>query len=257
MDDANQVTVVEEKPAEVATQGEAGSILSVIERAALNPNVDIDKLERLYAMRERALDREAEMAFNDAMRNAQSEIKGVVRKLENKQTNSKYADIAAVNNAVMPVATSHGFSISFGTADCPIERHMRITAMVSHSGGHSRNYQADIPADGEGLKGNANKTATHAFGSTMTYGRRYLLLLIFNISTADDDGNGAGGSDQIVTQDDIQELKETGEARAESGMVALQHWWKKDLTNAERNAMMHDLERLKTLAKDSENAATQ
>jgi N-methylhydantoinase A/oxoprolinase/acetone carboxylase beta subunit len=34
-------------------------------------------------------------------------------------------------------------------------------------------------------------TLTHARGSAMTYGRRYLLTMAFNISTVDDDGNAA------------------------------------------------------------------
>jgi hypothetical protein len=37
-------------------------------------------------------------------------------------------------------------------------------------------------------------TRTHAMGSAVTYGRRYLLQMIFNIVPgADDDGNAAGG----------------------------------------------------------------
>jgi hypothetical protein len=46
----------------------------------------------------------------------------------------------------------------------------------------------------KGAKGGETKTATHGFGSSMSYGRRYLTLLIFNISTTDDDGNGATGA---------------------------------------------------------------
>ena len=43
------------------------------------------------------------------------------------------------------------------------------------------------------MKGTQNKTATHAFGSTMSYGRRYLKLMIFDVATTDeDDGNAAG-----------------------------------------------------------------
>mgnify|MGYP002040969543 CR=1 FL=1 len=48
--------------------------------------------------------------------------------------------------------------------------------------------------DANGMKGQQNKTATHAFGSSMSYGRRYLLLMVFDIALTneDDDGQAAG-----------------------------------------------------------------
>jgi hypothetical protein len=38
---------------------------------------------------------------------------------------------------------------------------------------------------------------THGFGSALSYGRRYLKLLIFDIATTDDDGNAAGRGETI------------------------------------------------------------
>ena len=42
---------------------ESAAIIQVIERAASNPNVDIDKMERLLLMQERILEREAKAAY--------------------------------------------------------------------------------------------------------------------------------------------------------------------------------------------------
>src|SRR5262249_39252909 len=52
-----------------------------------------------------------------------------------------------------------------------------------------------MPADGKGPKGGDVMSRTHATGSALSYARRYLLLMIFNISVGgdDDDGNRAGG----------------------------------------------------------------
>jgi hypothetical protein len=171
-------------------------ILSVIARAAADPNTDVDKLERLLAMQERVLSREAEQRFNDALRAAQDEIAPIHRNRKNSSTNSTYADLEAVSDAIDPIFRQHGFSSSFGTADCPLEGHYRVTCCLSHVGGHSRDYQADVPADVAGIKGNQNKTATHGFGSALSYGRRYLKLLIADVPTTDDDGRAAsnGGS---------------------------------------------------------------
>jgi len=170
----------------------AGGILTVIAKAAADPKTDVDKLERLLAMQERVLNREAEQAFNAALRGAQDEIQPVLRNKSNSSTNSKYEDLEAVSDAIDPILRSHGFSQSFGTADCPMPNHYRVTCRLSHTGGHYRDYQADVPADTMGMKGTQNKTATHGFGSALSYGRRYLKLLIADVATTDDDGRAAG-----------------------------------------------------------------
>jgi hypothetical protein len=166
-------------------------ILNVIAKAAADPNTDVDKLERLLAMQERVLARDAEQAFNEALRAAQDEILPIVRNKTNSSTSSKYADLERVSDCIDPVFRRHGFSSSFGTADCPMDGHYRVTCRLSHTGGHSRDYQADVPADTAGIKGNQNKTATHGFGSALSYGRRYLKLLIADVATVDDDGRAA------------------------------------------------------------------
>lgn len=181
-------------------QSDATALIQVIERAASNPSIDVEKMERLLAMQERILTRNAEVSFNTAMRAAQEEMPKVLRNKRNDQTNSKYADLEKVNDAIVPVYTRHGFSLSFGTADSPLEGHIRLTCLVSHIEGHSRPYQCDMPLDMAGLKGNQNKTATHAHGSTMSYGRRYLTLLIFNVTLTNEDTDGNKSTDKITEQ---------------------------------------------------------
>lgn len=167
------------------------NLIEIISRVASDPNCDIDKMERLLQMQERLVEREAEIAFNEAMQAAQLDMPQVLRDAKNDQTNSKYARLETIDKTIKPVIAKHGFSMSFGTEDSPNKDHYRVTCIVSHIGGFSRNYHADIPADNAGMKGTKNKTNTHAFGSSMSYGRRYLKLLIFDIATSDDDGNAA------------------------------------------------------------------
>jgi hypothetical protein len=174
-------------------RSQATSLLQAITSAASNKDVDIEKMERLFAMHEKMVAREAEAAFNAAMARAQAKIEPVVAKAYNQQTNSYYAKLAAVNKEITPIATAEGMSISFGTADCPKDGWYRTVATVSHAAGHSREYHLDLPADDVGIKGSANKTQVHAAGSTSSYARRYLVCMIFNVSTGDDnDGNGSG-----------------------------------------------------------------
>jgi hypothetical protein len=199
----------------VAIQPEGGPpevqidpVLNMIERAARDASVDIDKMERLLAMREREFVRVAEMAFNSAMKSAQAEMPQVVRDAKNDQTRSLYAKYETISEAIQPVITKHGFFLSFGEDDCPKENHIRIVCDVGHEGGHTRRYHADIPIDNVGMKGNANKTATHAYGSTKSYGKRYLKCDIFDVAvkSQDDDGNAAGS--EVVTADQVGTLVE-------------------------------------------------
>ncbi|MBV8895502.1 MAG: ERF family protein [Acidobacteriaceae bacterium] len=167
-------------------------LMAGIIKAAQDPKTDVEKLERLMALYERQSSQVAERAFNEALAEAQAEMPRVQRNSRNNQTNSNYATLDKVNQIIGPIVAKHGFSLSFGTADCPRDGYYRITCKVA-KGGYSRDYQADLPIDAAGMAGKINKTATHAFGSTMSYGRRYLLMMIFNISTTDDDdGNAAG-----------------------------------------------------------------
>ena len=182
--------VLDEKDREAA-------IINVIARAASDPNTDVDKLERLLAMQERVMEREAKRTYEDAMREAQEEMGPVLKNRQNKETHSTYADLEQVSKLMDPIIYKHGFSMSFGTADCPYPNHYRVTCDVSHTGGFSKHYQADVPIDNTGPKGAQNKTLTHGFGSALSYGRRYLKLLIFDIATTDDDGRAAGNGGPI------------------------------------------------------------
>lgn len=188
-----ELAKIEDAPAPAPVMSETAALINIIERAASNPSVDVDKMMKLLEMRERIQGEEARKAFNAAMSAAQAEMPAVVRNAKNDQTRSKYATLEAIADAIQPIITRHGFGLSYGTGDCPKEGYYRVVCDVTHAEGGEKRYHADIPIDGAGMKGNANKTPTHAFGSTMSYGRRYLKLLIFDIATKDDDdGNKAG-----------------------------------------------------------------
>lgn len=181
-----------------------GGILAVIDRAVRDPSVDVEKMERLLAMHERVMGENARRAFMVAFKDAKSEMKAVVRNKYNEQTKSGYADLDAVSAAIDPIYEKHGFSMSFGSFPATKEGHYGVSAVLMHEDGHEKSYTAEVPADMTGMKGNQNKTATHGFGSTMSYGRRYLKLMVWDIATRDDDGNAATSYDLITTEQATQ-----------------------------------------------------
>lgn len=193
-------------------------MVAAIERVAMDPTVPIERLKEMLAMKERmedraleAADRLAKKAFFAAMSKCQAELPVVTKNQKNDHTKSNYADLAAIEQQAMPIIHQHGFAVSFQPDGYNELGELRILWEISHEDGHVRNGDAGIPVDGAGSKGTVNKTGTQAFGSTATYGRRYLLCMLFNISTGDDrDGNRADDDATITNQqrDELQNLIE-------------------------------------------------
>lgn len=189
---------------------EGATVLQIIERAARDPSVDIGKMRELMAMRNDMMAVEAERSYDAAMTDAQTTMRPIAVNADNPQTRSKYADYYALDSALRPIYTSHGFSLSFGTADGAAPGEVRVTCRVAHRAGHRQVVHIDMPADGKGAKGGDVMTKTHATGAAITYGRRYLLGMIFNIAiTKDDDGNSASKPELAmdITAEQFQELK--------------------------------------------------
>lgn len=167
---------------------------SLIERAMFTADFDVQKLQALLDMRESEEMRRAEKAFNSAMVRAQSEMMPVVADASNPQTRSRYATYAALDRAIKPHYTAHGLAPSFGTEPVAEAGMMRIVGILGHLDGFARRYQIDMPIDTKGARGGDVMTRTHATGSALTYGKRYLLIAMFNLAIEeDDDGNAAGG----------------------------------------------------------------
>ncbi len=187
------------------TNGLVGAIIS----AASNPHVDADKMERLYELYERIDAKNAERVFNAAMTECQKEMRPVAADANNPQTKSKYASYHALDKALRPIYTKHGFAPSYDTEDSPKPDHIRVVCYLSHSAGHTRKYKIDMPADGKGAKGGDVMTKTHATGAAASYGQRYLLKGMFNISIGDDDDNGSDGyfcGSGTITEDKANQL---------------------------------------------------
>lgn len=195
---------VMERPQAAApvVRSESDSLTQAIIAAANDPSVNIEKMERLLSMHERIVARDAEQQFNAAMVMAQSKMGRVSADAVNPQTRSRYATYAQLDRTLRPVYTEAGFSLSFNSEKSELDGYVKVLCYVSHTAGHTRTYHCDMPADGKGAKGNDVMTKTHASGSAMTYGMRYLLKLIFNVAIGedDDDGNAAGAGAAVADE---------------------------------------------------------
>lgn len=176
--------IAHQQAAPPAPASDTTAIIQVIERAAMNPDVDIDKMERLLQMQERVMERQAGMDYNAAMAAMQTEMPSIAER--GKTNNGHYATLEDIVDTVRPVMQKHGFAVSFRVKT--MERGIEITGVLMHKGGHREETTMLLPADTSG-----NKNAVQAFGSSTSYGKRYVLCALLNITTRgeDDDGNAA------------------------------------------------------------------
>lgn len=164
--------------------------LNFLMSAARDPLIDVAKLDALRRMQREDREYDARLRYNEAMAAAQGEMAPVTRDATNDQTRSRYARLETIDAAIRPIYTRHGFTLEFNSEaiDGPNER---IVCEVSHISGHSKKFQLEAAPDIAGPQGKANKTQLHGLASTVSYLRRYLTCMIFNIvlSNEDNDGN--------------------------------------------------------------------
>lgn len=165
---------------------------TAIERAAADPNFDLEKFERLVAVQETIEQRAADLSFNEALAEAQAAMMPIRADSTNPQTRSRYASYAALYREVQPIYAQHDFSVSFTTEPAGDTNTLMVVGILMREA-VSRRYQIPMPIDTKGARGQDVMTRTHATISAISYAKRHLLCLMFNIAVdADDDGNAAG-----------------------------------------------------------------
>lgn len=187
----NQVARKEPEAVPVV-QSESAAFVSMIERAARDPSVDMDKLERLLSMQERVIERNARAAYAAALANMQQELPVIAQRGEIRIGTGKpqkYALWEDINEAIKPVLVKHGFALSFRTGQQDTK--ISVTGVLSHREGHSEETTIYLPADTSG-----SKNAVQAVGSSTSYGKRYTASALLNLTTRgeDTDGNEPGGT---------------------------------------------------------------
>lgn len=246
---ANTQAVVDMK---MAPADDAQAITKVIDLAELaaNPAVDVDKLERLIALRERDQNRSAEEAFNVAYMAMSEELPIISERgqILNKQNlvQSQYAKFEDIQRIIAPILRKHGFALSFRT-EWPETTIARITGILTHRAGHARESSFQSTADTSG-----GKNAVQGMGSAVAYGRRYTTIDLLNLVTVGADDDGAASARQGVKEPEgFEQAWLEIQMAADDGIDILTKAWK-DLSPAIRNhAFRHyrlDWEKLKKAA---------
>ena len=182
-----------------SVQTEQSAVLQIISQAATNPNVDIEKMERLLEMQERILERDARQEFAAAFSRMQVALPEIEEKGKG-HNNITYAKWEDVNKAIKPVLSEHGFGLSFSVKDD--EKFVCVEAELSHRSGHSKSTSYKFPADSSG-----SKNQIQAVGSSISYGKRYTATALLNLSSRlEPDNNGEGEFISGIQKDKIIQL---------------------------------------------------
>lgn len=194
---STEIIMPEQRRQVVAPISSDNSIMAVISRAAADPACDIDKLERLMAMHERMQARDAQAEFNAAMAAMQSDIPSIAERgaiVVNGQKRSDYATFEDINDVIKPIMQTHGFAITFKVENAAAG--LSVTGILMHRAGHRESTTMLLPLDTSG-----SKNAVQAVGSSTSYGKRYVMSALLNLTTRgeDDDGHAAVPTANVTT----------------------------------------------------------
>ena len=181
----------------------ASTVLALIERVALDPGADSEKLERMTAMYEALKAKEAELAYNAAKGRILQKLAGIKivknRSVLNEVDNAKpqrgigeafkYAPLEEIDKHLRPLLAEEEMDLSY--SDEPAAGGgLRIRGRLKHlRSGYYEDSFLSAPPDTTGGKSNVQ-----AVGSTNSYLRRYVACNIFNIVVVGDDDDGNGGT---------------------------------------------------------------
>jgi len=191
------------------------NFLSVISEAALNPSIDPAKMMALLDVQERMMNKQAELDFNAAFFQLQDDLPRITKdasiKHKDKATGkdniiAQYASYEHIDSVIRPLLAKHGFAIRFNSKQ--IGNNITVFGTISHRGGHSVTDEIPLTIDSSGAKNNVQ-----GVGSTIAYGKRYLVGMLLNLVFEGEDDDGDGGGFIPITPEQAEEisnlLKET------------------------------------------------
>jgi hypothetical protein len=175
----------------------------LIERVALDPRADVEKLERLMAMYKRLKAKEAELAYNAAKGRILKKLVGI-KIVKNRSALPeidkgkpqkggyeafKYAPLEEIDRHLRPLLAEENMDLSYSD-ESKGRGDILIRGRLKHlPGGHYEDSFMPAPPDTTG-----GKTNVQAVGSTNSFLRRYIACNIFNIVVVGDDDDGTGGT---------------------------------------------------------------
>jgi len=191
---------------------QSGGVNDLI-RLAIDRDADIDKLERLIALRDREEAKNAKRDFDLAFAAMQSEFKAVGRSKQG--YDYRYAPIEVLQRAYGPIIADHGFSYRW--REEAIENGGKRCIMTVTGHGHSEETSFDVPK----IDGTKQMNPVQVAGAMSTYGRRYTFIAGFGVIIDDEDDDAGSLSfddgvsyseyvNALEAETDLESLRQIG-----------------------------------------------
>ena len=196
----NQVTTMPTATAAPAYAGTdaTANIAMMILQASNNPDIDVDKIEKMYQLYNAEAGRLAELEFSNALVAMQGEISPIATDAQFSEGGTKYLSYEKMVAVTKPILSKYGFSLYheekteiLGQGQAKngatiFNGLVTVTAFLRHKTGKFLTTSLTIPFDFSGSK---NSNTAQAQGSAVSYGRRYTMAGLLKIATYDDDAN--------------------------------------------------------------------
>lgn len=184
----------------VSVQTESTTILQVIQRAAADPQCDLEKMERLMAMHERMQAKSAQTEFNASLASMQCDIPSIAERGAG-HGKITYATLEDINDVLKPIMQRYGFAISFKVEHS--QGGISVTGILMHRAGHREETTMLLPSDTSG-----SKNAVQAVASSVSYGKRYVMCAMLNISTRGEDDDGYAAAPVVsITEQQVKSIR--------------------------------------------------
>lgn len=198
-------------------------------RFAVEQKAPIDSLERLVALQERIMDRNAAAEFFDAMALFQAKCPPIpkssiaeVTKEGRKIASYRYAELPTIAGVINPILAPLGLSYSWdskidatGLCSC--------TCTIRHRAGHMQTATFTCPISGTSLMSDAQKGA-----AALTYAKRQALVQALGLTTgeSDTDGGEPKPPEDAITEEQAINLQSRLESLGAGELPALLAWAK-------------------------------
>jgi len=190
-DEEKDGVIVTVRDADIVQQSDAGeqlTMLAIIARAVADPSCDVDKMERVVALKERLDATAAKEKYGLALAKFQSICPIVKRNKEAKgsRMSFKYAGLDDVMRQVKPAMSECGLSVSFSSE--PIGENKIHTTITIRHGTHAETSEFTCPVPSQ-----MTVNDTQKMGAALSYARRYAICGALNITVSDDDDDANFG----------------------------------------------------------------
>lgn len=192
----NNSTMTQSNPLATANGDSNIALLNMFDQLVRTPDIPVDKLVSLYGIMKEMRDDNARIIFYRNLHALQAEMPVLEKTKQIKGVTSKGADYSAgayvpyedICKTALPLLQKYGFSISFSAK--PFDaKNIEMVATLAHLEGHVEQSAMLIPHDSSG-----GKNAAQAVGSSVSYGKRNLLVAVLNIVTKNEDDDGKMGN---------------------------------------------------------------